>query len=166
MSIYFHIFHLFLVMITLLSASKGAQNHRATRKRCRQLQTLSESGLVAAETGEAVGEEGHERILMMGTLLHETTSEMDFWCCSCSNCFHMYALTYDLLHVYKCRYIYIWYIIFVARGIWKSEVRTFSEHKLLHSLPWSVVFLLVEVVHRLIILVFWCLAPKQSMLIR
>ena len=115
MSIYFHIFHLFLVMITLLSASKGAQNHRATRKRCRQLQTLSESGLVAAETGEAVGEEGHERILMMGTLLHETTSEMDFWCCSCSNCFHMYALTYDLLHVYKCRYIYMVYYICCKR---------------------------------------------------
>ena len=102
-------------MITMLSASKGAQNHRATRKRCRQLQTLSESGLVAAETGKAVGEEGHERILMMGTLLQETTSEMDFWCCRCSNCFHMYALTYDLLHVYKCRYIYIYGMLYLLQ---------------------------------------------------
>lgn len=65
-----------LLMMVFMVAAVAAIS--LSRKRCRQLQTLSESGLVAAETGEAVGEEGHERILMMGTLLQETTSEMDF----------------------------------------------------------------------------------------
>lgn len=63
-----------LLMMVFMVAAVAAIS--LSRKRCRQLQTLSESGLVAAETGKAVGEEGHERILMMGTLLQETTGEI------------------------------------------------------------------------------------------